>query len=369
MFQQFFTLGLADLWLVPVLLVSAVVLLEIERRWTHATRRTGRAAPWLGYALDALAVGGGTLAVVLAGYGLFLVARTILDAIAAIAADQLANPTALVGFGTALAAMLMILAAARGWLRPVGRSLPQPAGQPSVESAMVPQPTRFMSVPPLPAVEQRGSRNRFANAITSSNDVQRNGHPTPAEQNADEPVADLVMFRQRSRPVYEAVPQTFLPPPAAEVQPATREPDEKRGWWHIPLLATAALLVFAATAVIGFFPHLVFGPTSSTTIAAIAPVAATTVRPAPATTGVPTAAPTTMPTAEQPVTDAPTVLRVNVDNLNMRSAAGTTAPVTIVLTRDAEVTLLGEESQVEASTWVRVRAGEAEGWVNRAFLR
>jgi uncharacterized protein YgiM (DUF1202 family) len=99
----------------------------------------------------------------------------------------------------------------------------------------------------------------------------------------------------------------------------------------------------------------------------------------PATSEV-TAAALSLPTSEPVISGepalapaiptAPTLVsrHVKSDTLNLRARPGIDQQVIAKLARGASVLLLGERMTVEGRTWVRVRAGEQEGWVSQDLL-
>jgi hypothetical protein len=114
-------LWFGGLWAAPGLLAPALLLLAVERRWTRAWRRMGRAAPLGAYALDTAAVIAALAAVL--GTALFLVAtivraalwlfQAVTQQIQRIAADPLVLAVVLV----LIAGGTLGIAWRRGWVR------------------------------------------------------------------------------------------------------------------------------------------------------------------------------------------------------------------------------------------------------------
>lgn len=66
------------------------------------------------------------------------------------------------------------------------------------------------------------------------------------------------------------------------------------------------------------------------------------------------------------------VWTVNAHALNLRTGPSMTHAILQPLPQETRVTLLGEQTQVEDTAWVKVRTREGvpvEGWVNREGLR
>jgi uncharacterized protein YraI len=54
--------------------------------------------------------------------------------------------------------------------------------------------------------------------------------------------------------------------------------------------------------------------------------------------------------------------------LNLRTRPGTDQPIITTLRQGAEVVLLHDVRTIGGRTWVKVRAGQQEGWVSQEFL-
>ncbi|HWQ12667.1 MAG TPA: SH3 domain-containing protein [Roseiflexaceae bacterium] len=178
--ESLLNLAITVMWGSPALLAPAWLLLEAERRWTRARRRSGGAAPLAAYLLDLLAVLGALAAVL--GTVLFIVsvvvlaARRVVELLAQAVETLRANPLLLAGLILAMLAALAGVALARGWVRlprPKPRERPaspeQPAspapvlaatgGAPASAPAAVaapahgPTPTRVVGAPPAQGAE------------------------------------------------------------------------------------------------------------------------------------------------------------------------------------------------------------------------
>jgi hypothetical protein len=171
---------LGGLWAAPGLLVPALLLLAVERRWTRAWRRRGRAAPLGAYVLDTVAVVAALAAVL--GTLLFVVTtlltmgRWLAGAVAQQVQRLAADPLLLAVWVAALVAGGFILAMVRGWIPlPRGRRQPEAVSPPAVGTTAAPvqlgastdtaySATRLVSAPPSEAeahpVRSHGARSR-----------------------------------------------------------------------------------------------------------------------------------------------------------------------------------------------------------------
>jgi serine/threonine protein kinase len=60
---------------------------------------------------------------------------------------------------------------------------------------------------------------------------------------------------------------------------------------------------------------------------------------------------------------------VNTTNLNLRSGPGVGYPVLMILPQGTQVSCFNDKRDADRATWVRVRVGSQEGWVNQQHLR
>jgi len=83
----------------------------------------------------------------------------------------------------------------------------------------------------------------------------------------------------------------------------------------------------------------------------------------------PTAASLPTPVSALPVSDAHGVQKhVKSNGLNLRAKPGVAQDVVVVLKQGDAVTVFTDASLIDGATWVKVRAGEYEGWVDQSLL-
>ncbi|MGH8710686.1 MAG: SH3 domain-containing protein, partial [Burkholderiales bacterium] len=61
--------------------------------------------------------------------------------------------------------------------------------------------------------------------------------------------------------------------------------------------------------------------------------------------------------------------RVSTENLNLRSNPGTNQPVIMQLPQGTKVIILNESQNIGGTSWVKVRVGQQEGWVNQKHIQ
>jgi hypothetical protein len=379
---------LGDPRLALALLVLAVALLEVERWWTRRRRQRGRRVGPPAYALDALALASAVLCTVsalalllrgvsaggqLAGYLLSWAAAQARAHSGALAAIVLSAALAVAGVAFLRGQLRQRRAAASAARPSLGEqmtvelgavpasvtdspalrpALPQPLDQPSTAIVLAPQLdapaiTSSQLSPPIVVASQPAPTAVYATSV-----------PAVAAAQAEEPseiLAPLSMLGHNRRPPMPSTPspQSFLP----------SVPEISRRRSRLPLaLATLALIALIGGGLIfrqqvaGLLPALrpATGEATSTALSVS--------RPNPTISSAPTSAPAG-PTA------APLVARhVKSNALNLRARPGTDQPVLTTLAHGASVLLLDETATVAGRTWVRVRAGQQEGWVSQDLL-
>jgi hypothetical protein len=369
-----------DPWLTLALLALAIVLLEAERWWTRWQRRRGRRIGASAYIVDALAIASAVLATASA---IALLVRGII-AVVLLTGELLdwtiTQARAYSGLLVAIVAGIALATAgvtlARSWLRrpraPAERLshlrlsehmmaktsaddgdadtssipllLPQLPEQPATAIVLAPrldQPASAISqIVPLAGL----SPSVHAPAVSTTST------PPIIMPQTDEPIealTSLSVLQHNRRPYTPSAPppQSFLinAPEAPKRRPQMR-------------LALAALALIGLS--LGGF---VFRQQVAGLLLALRP---TTSEVTAAALSVPT--PTSAPT----VPTAPRLIarHVKSDVLNLRAHPGTDQPVIAKLVRGASVLLLDETVKVAGRTWVRVRAGEQEGWVSQDLL-
>lgn len=355
---------------IVIALAIAAAALEIERRWTRSRRFRGQTVGELAFALDILTLLGVLLAIVGLILALFRIITAWLQSAGSLisAMPWLAAIVGGIATGAILTLLVMFVFLRRAFLNrqttPAATAaiptdsvvsgdlaiprtprapeqaepvMPAPIQQPPLQSRVVPPPHIYREAPP------------DSQPSAPVSDISATRAPDLPEV---EPA--LVMLRRRTPPPSTPTqPESFSASPAATVAP--------RHFNWIPVVL--AILVLGA-ALGYYFRDPVMAAISNLplpqTVATSASVAAQA-------TVVPqaTVAPTPIPTEP---TATPQVLRVAVDRLNLRAGPGTDQAVVATLERAAEVRLLGETSGSGEETWVKVRAGDVEGWIYRAFL-
>lgn len=323
--------------IIIALVLSAIGLLELERIWTRTRRFAGQPVGAPAFVLDGLALLAALLAFV---GGVLALTRMVIEVVSPIfehtkgLIEQIDGTAAGLATGSLIALLVSML---------LIRRLSSRASAPPRESMRE-----------ATASEGRFIRSEPALPVTD-------GLPVPSG-NVVEPEEEppLVMLRTRrppQRPVLHPAPMPTVEPPLTPPRPRWRR-------LHRSAVIVATLLVFGAT---GF----VYRDTIIQTVAAWQfPITSLVIsRP---TEG--PVFPTTLPAvpsveAHTAPTPAPQIRYVIVERLNLRAGPGIGYPVITTLKRGDEVVALGETAGSGEDMWVRVRAGEQEGWVFRAFLQ
>ncbi|NWG21506.1 MAG: SH3 domain-containing protein [Chloroflexi bacterium] len=348
--------------ILAALILSAVSLLELERRWTRSRRLAGRSIGPQPYILDGIAASAAFLAIVGGAQTFVHAATTTLhQALVQPGDDPSWRDGTVVGavLGIVIALPLAILLARfvfRQAAIPPQMAAAVPAVDPGAAAStgsaapMTIGQENLIAIPlrtaPAPQAHETAGRNPYTVRTPAATDDAG----TDQRLMDDEP--QLVMLRKRParQPVRSAQPEPMIiAAPLAEV---TRP--QRSGW------KLAVVLVLLACGTLGYMYRE----------PALAAITAVITSPAP-TTVAGTPAPPVIAATPAPPTQAPAlqVLRVASDRLNLRAGPATDQPVVTTLARDDEVLLLGETSGSGNDAWVRVRAGETEGWVFRAFLK
>lgn len=328
------TLGAPSFLLALVLI--AVSLLELERRWTRMRRFAGMPAGALAFVLDSLVILTALLVVI--GIALMLtqaIASVLQYTLAQISglAWSIDGTAAGLTIGATIALIALIALVRRMTVRlPSFRS--ERAGA-TLSRLSTPGERHPPSAAPIPATPDRAT-------------------------SGDEEEPHLVMLRARQtmpRPV--PTPQQPWSWSPATVQP---EPEPSTQRLHWGMTGVVALLLAVGGA--GFvyrdaIPGMLSGLTTQTTVIAALPSSA----------DVPVPSPVPAVSAIVAPTSAPQTWQVAVERLNLRAGPGTGYPVVTTLKGGDAVESLGETAGSGEDVWLRVRAGTQEGWVFRAFLR
>jgi hypothetical protein len=322
------------------LLALAAAALEGERLWTRARRQRPAAPGAMAYALDGLAV----IGVVLFLVGLVLLLVQVVGAGFGWVGRQADSNPLLLGLAVVLVGGV---AAAVFWLRrPARAAAPAPAAMVASVEAVVPaENTSRLAVSPVQNTALAGPNLR-AHAVEQAGPV-------------DNPLPPVSMYEQRRKAGPVAHPESFLHIRSEKAPVAPEKPKRSA-------LVLTMLVVIVVAGLVG--GALVFRQQLT---GLIVETSATTAPPAVVISTAATSAPDASVAAVVPTAAAglqlPT-MRVKSDSLNMRAGPGTTQDVIVVLSKGDSVSLLGETSDVDGTTWVRVRARDADGWVSQKLL-
>lgn len=320
------------------LVLSAVTLLELERRWTRACRFAGMHPGTPAFVLDGLAI----LAVLLAVMGVVLaLTQAIVSALQSAVNRVSSLPWQIDGtaagltLGAAIALVALIVLIRRMTVR-FPSTIP---------------PTERAAVNVLPLAASRATHLPPAAASAAAPAL-----PPPSDFE-EEP--QLVMLRTRqTRPRAASVPEH--PEPHSAVQPETK-PSTQRA--HRGVIVIVVLLLAAGAAGVVYRDALLPVLSGFATTQGGAIIALSSSVDVPAPSPIPTVSATVAPPSALPV------MQVAAGRLNLRAGPGTDYPVLTTLSRGDEVEYLGETAGSGENVWMRVRAGTQEGWVFRAFLR
>ncbi len=325
--------------IIIALVLSAIVLLELERIWTRTRRFAGQPVGAPAFVLDGLALLAALLAFV---GGVLALTRMVIEGVSSTFEYAKGLITRIDGTVAGLATGSLIALLVSMLLIRRLSSRASASSRASMSEAINPEGRSIRSEPALPVTD---------------------GLPVPSG-NVVEPEEEppLVMLRTRRPPRRPVIHPALMP----TVEPTLTPPRPRHRHLHWSAVIVATLLVFGAT---GF----VYRDTIIQTVAAWQfPITSLVIsRP---TEGEGPVFPTTIPaTASVEAHTAPTpalqIRYVVVERLNLRAGPGVGYPVITTLKRGDEVVALGETAGSGEDMWVRVRAGEQEGWVFRAFLQ
>ena len=352
-----------DPFLIMALIALIVGALEGERRWTRSRRRRGLTPGAMAYLLDGLVIVGAVLVLVGAAT-LFAEGLTSIATIVGGVIDGERVGLLIVGMALALGLALGLARAASG--RRAAQGLP-------IASAGVAPPV----VPGALTTEAR---------LAAATDPQLAYAPPPRERFED-PSAPLAMMQERWQPgavSVASVPSSFL-----DIgEPRSNKPARSRFALASTLLTLALVVMLVSSAIL--FRHQLMGilvgmeasyggrATAGAGVspsqpdagaqnaaadvgAAAAPTASTPIsasQPEPA-----------VPAGPLPSGDAQRAQkRVRSNVLNLRAQPGTDQQVVLVLKQGDLVSVFTDARLIGGATWVKVRAGEYEGWVDQSLL-
>jgi hypothetical protein len=333
----------------PVFLVALIALvaaaLQGERAWSRSRRRHGLEPGAVAYSLDAVVILGGVLAFA-AGATLFVQGLKSIAMLLGGVIDGERVGLLIVGMALALGLALALARVASG------RRAAQPAASAGMPSGL--------------------------DASLASAQAPQAYEPL-SERFEEQPLA---MMQERWRaPATSAasVPTSFLD--LAEPRVVPQQPARSRFALATTLLSLALVVMLVSGAVL--FRHQLMnilsgmeasygtassapsGQSSAGAEAAAANVGAAAV----SATSAPTAASLPTPAAPASASDAQGVQkRVKSVSLNLRTQPGTTQDILVVLKQGDMVTMLTDVQLLGGATWVKVRAGDNEGWVDQSLL-
>ena len=349
--------------IIIALVLGAIGLLELERIWTRTRRFAGRPVGAPAFVLDGLALLAALLAFV---GGVLALTRMVIEVVSPIfehtkgLIEQIDGTAAGLATGSLIALLVSMLL-----IRRLSSHTSAPSRE-SISEATASEGRSIRSAPALPVAD--GLPVPSGNVVEPGEEpplvMLRTRRPPqrPVLHPAPIPTVEppLVMLRTR-RPPQRPV---LHPAPIPTVEPALTPPRPGHRRLHWSAVIVATLLVFGAT---GF----VYRDTIIQTVAAWQFPTTSLVISRPTEGSV---FPTTLPAvpsveAHTAPTPAPQLRYVVVERLNLRAGPGVGYPVITTLKRGDEVVALGETAGSGEDMWVRVRAGEQEGWVFRAFLQ
>jgi hypothetical protein len=350
----------------PLLLVALIALvfgvLEGERLWTRSRRRRGLAPGAVAYLLDGLVIVGAVLALVGA---------------AVLFVDSLTSIAAIVGgvidgerVGLLIVGMALGLALALAWAASRRRA----AQDSAIASATVTPPINSGAI----AAEARlagASEQQFAYA------------PLPREPFEEQPTPALSMMQERWQPAATSaasVPTSFL----GLVEPHSNTPARSRFALASTLMMLALVVVLVSGAILfrdqlmnifsgmeasygGVVEAGSSAPPSqpdagAENAAANVGAAAAAAASAPTVAGQPAAV---VPAGPLSASDAQAVQkRVKSNGLNLRALPGTDQQVVVVLKQGDMVIAFTDARLIRDAIWVKVRAGDYQGWVDQSLL-
>lgn len=328
------TLGAPSVLLALVLI--AVSLLELERRWTRARRFAGMQAGAPAFVLDGLVICAALLAVI---GGALMLTQAIGSALQATLTQisglewKIDGTATDLTLGVAVALLMLLALMRRMTVRfPSATSQPERAGA-TLARRSAPGERHPPSAAPIPATPDRAT-------------------------SGDEEEPHLVMLRAR-----QTMPRSMPPsqPPWSHnaAQPESKPSTRRLRWGMMVVVALLLAISGAGFVYRDAIPMMLPGLAVQAPVIASLPSSADVPAPSPVPAIAATVAPTSVPQAWQ----------VAVERLNLRAGPGTSYPVLITLRHGDEVEHLGETAGSGEEVWLRVRAGTQEGWVFRAFLR
>ncbi len=351
----------------PLILVALIVLvfgaLEGERIWTRTRRRRALEPGALAYLLDGLVIVGVVLTIVGAAT-LFVEGLTSIAATVGGIIDGQRVGLLIVGMALALGLALALARASSGRRAAQDLAVARAAVMPPINPGTSAAETRVAGAP-----EQQPAYTVL-----------------PRERFEEPPMPALAMMQERWQPgatSATSIPKSFLD----LVEPQSKAPARSRFALASTLLMLALVVMVVSSAVL--FRHQLMNVLSGmeasyggavATDSSAAPSqldisaenaaanvgAAVPAANAPTVISQPTAV---APAAPLPASDAQGAQkRVKSNGLNMRRQPGTDQEVVAVLKQGDVVTVFTDARLIRDAIWVKVRAGDNEGWVDQSLL-
>jgi hypothetical protein len=348
---------LSEPLVLAVLIALVLSALEGERIWTRARRRRALGPGALAYLLDGLVIVGIVLTLVSAAL-LFVDGLTSTASVVGGVIHGERVGLLIVSLALALGLALALVRAASG--RRVAQDL-------AIARAAVMLPTNL------------GPTADEAHLAVASE--QQIDSATPQYERFEAAPQPLSMTQERWRPGATAaasVPTSFLD----LKEPPANQPTRSRFALASTLLVLALVVMVVSGALL--FRHQLMnilagmestygGVVSASSSAPPSQLgtgaenAAADVGAATSVASVPTAA--TSLAAPLPASDLQAgQKRVKSNGLNLRAQPGTDQQVVVVLTQGDIVTVFTDARLIQGATWVKVRAGDFEGWVDQSLL-
>ena len=343
----------------PVLLVALIILvvgaLEGERIWTRSRRRRGLGPGVVTYLLDGLVIIGLVLALVGVAT-LFVESLTSMAAVVGGVINGERVGLLIVGMALALGLALALARAASG------RRTAQDVASASTVVAL---PT---DLGPTAAEARLAVATEQPGAYA----------PSPYERFEAPPLAMMQERWQPGAASAAGVPTSFL-----DLKESRSNKPARSRFALASTLLVLALVVMVVSSAFLFRHQLIgilagmetsYGGVASASNSSPPSLAAADTANAAADVGAAAASVVSAPTAASqaaplPAGDAQAAQkRVKSNGLNLRAQPGTDQQVVAVLTQGDIVTVFNDARLIQGATWVKVRAGDFEGWVDQRLL-
>jgi hypothetical protein len=364
--------GIGHPLVLAVLIALVVGALEGERRWVRARRRRGLGPGAIAYMLDGLVLASTVLVLVGAAW-LFAEGMTSIASVVGGVIQGERVGLLIVGMALALGLALALGRAASGrraaqLASTTAAALPANLAGPSATETRLAiaseQPIAYASAPyepsenqPLAMLQERWRPGAVsaASAPTSFLDLQ-DSHPNKPERSRFALASTLLvlalmvlvvsgalLFRHQLMNILAGMDASYGRVISATSVVPPSQPDTSAEVTAADAGAAAALVVSAPPAAEDAIAPTVAAAASEPTAASLA--------------------------APLPANDRQAAQkRVRSNSLNVRAQPGTDQQVVLVLAQGDSVTVLNDARLIQGATWIKVRAGDVEGWVDQSLL-